>query len=231
MKKIYIMLIILSTAINIYGKPFDIKEGDNKYNVRFTYGKGYYSNLGEIFLLDLQDYDQKSEIFGISGERYIYKDLFNKKLDISLQAGFIYHKQRILDIDKANSLVNIDNPSSLRGKDTYQLNLALRFYYKDFPWNDYVRTRISVAEGISYSFNYLDIELSDMNNGDTTSKSKFLNYIELNIGFNMGDIFKVKSLDDSYIGIGISHRSGIYGLINNVSGGSNFVTMFIATDF
>ena len=61
--------------------------------------------------------------------------------------------------------------------------------------------------------------------------SNFLNYLEFGIAVNLRDITRIEPLDDFYGGVGISHRSGIFGLINGVHGGSNYVTFYLEKEF
>ena len=48
----------------------------------------------------------------------------------------------------------------------------------------------------------------------------------------MGDLIGVRSLKETYIGLGVSHRSGIFGqsrLLGNVNGGSNYIYTYLET--
>jgi outer membrane protein len=60
--------------------------------------------------------------------------------------------------------------------------------------------------------------------------SKLLLYLDPTIDLNVGDVFRSKSLRDAYFGLGVSHRSGIFGsaqLFNNVDGGSNYIYTYL----
>ena len=60
--------------------------------------------------------------------------------------------------------------------------------------------------------------------------SKLLTYLDPTIDFSVGDLFGVRSLKNTFVGIGASHRSGIFGfsqLMNNVNGGSNYIYTYI----
>ena len=51
---------------------------------------------------------------------------------------------------------------------------------------------------------------------------------------NVGDVFGAKSLKDTFVGFGVSHRSGIFGasrLLGNVSGGSNYIYGYVESAF
>ena len=64
--------------------------------------------------------------------------------------------------------------------------------------------------------------------------SKLLLYLDPTIDINVGDLFKARELRETYVGIGVSHRSGIFGsarLFNSVNGGSNYIYGFVETGF
>ena len=50
------------------------------------------------------------------------------------------------------------------------------------------------------------------------------------IDISLGDLIGVKSMRETYVGLGVSHRSGIFGtsrLLGNVNGGSNYIYSYI----
>jgi outer membrane protein len=50
----------------------------------------------------------------------------------------------------------------------------------------------------------------------------------------VGDLIGVRSLKQTYLGFGVSHRSGIFGaspLLGNVSGGSNYIYSYVESAF
>ena len=56
-------------------------------------------------------------------------------------------------------------------------------------------------------------------------------YLEFGFSVDLKDVTTVNFLDGTYLGIGISHRSGVFGLYNGVKGGSNYVTYFLEKEF
>ncbi|MES2955624.1 MAG: MipA/OmpV family protein, partial [Pseudomonadota bacterium] len=59
-----------------------------------------------------------------------------------------------------------------------------------------------------------------------------LNYLDPSIDFSLGDLIGRPGLKDTYLGFGVSHRSGIFGssrLLGNVNGGSNYIYTYIET--
>jgi len=88
-----------------------------------------------------------------------------------------------------------------------------------------------LGEGISYTNEIVYTELLEaaQENGNN---SKFLNYIDLSLDFSVGRLIKYQTFDEVYMGWALKHRSGIFGLINNVKqGGSNYNTIYVEAKF
>ncbi len=187
-------------------KPVATEE--NLYKLRLMYGWGYDNTLQELVLEGRGDrFENVSEV-GIFVERYLHKNLWDKNVELSLQLGYIRH-----DEDGLNNFVN-------------QYNAGLKLYWTRFPWSGHVRTKIFTTGGISYTDKKLWLELED-----DDDVSNFLFYLELGIEVNLADITRIKSLEHCYLGGGISHRSGIFGVFDGVHGGSNYPMVFISIEF
>lgn len=93
---------------------------------------------------------------------------------------------------------------------------AIDFRWTDFPWNEYVRTTIALAEGGSYASQIDEEERLRANN---MQGSNFLNY------FSPELTLALPSLPNDELMFRFQHRSGIFGLINHVFGGSSFATV------
>jgi len=51
---------------------------------------------------------------------------------------------------------------------------------------------------------------------------------------SLGDLLRSASLRDTWLGVGVSHRSGIFGwtsAFNNVNGGSNYIYGYLESSF
>ncbi len=224
MKKLIITLIIL-LSLNLYGetegegknrKAFDVD--GNKYIIRPLYGVATRSDIGDLITFkDLKGDPNGGKIAGIQVERYVYKNPYDFPVNITLQSSFITHFNSYSG-EKADYYTN---------KDTYEINFGIKIYWTEFPWDKYVRTRLGVSEGLSYTSNITNLERYNQHN---EKNSNYLNYIDVTLSFNAKDITRMDNLEDTYIGIGISHRSGIFGTINGVDGGSNNVTFFFETE-
>jgi outer membrane protein len=113
--------------------------------------------------------------------------------------------------------------------DFWQLNAYMKALWHGFPWSGRVMTRIGLGVGISYAHGVPMLELRDqMKNGRSTSR--LLNYLDPTIDVSVGDLLGVQSLKRTFVGLGVSHRSGIFGtsqLLGNVSGGSNYIYTYL----
>jgi outer membrane protein len=113
--------------------------------------------------------------------------------------------------------------------DFWQMQAYFKAYYYGFPWRETLRTRLGFGLGIAYASHIPFGEQRDqaLRNRDT---SKLLLYLDPSIDVNVGDLFRAKSLRETYFGLGVSHRSGIFGsaqLFNNVDGGSNYIYAYL----
>lgn len=64
--------------------------------------------------------------------------------------------------------------------------------------------------------------------------SKLLNTFDPTADISLGDVLRVKRLRETYLGVGVSHRSGIFGtsqMFDNVDGGSNYIYGYVESSF
>ena len=114
-----------------------------------------------------------------------------------------------------------------------QLDLFMKAVYSGFPWNDRVRTRLGFGAGVSVAQRAPYIEVSSQAAAGK-STSRILQYLEPTLDVNLGDIVGARALKDTYVGFGVSHRSGIFGasrLLGNVNGGSNYIYTYVESAF
>ena len=109
--------------------------------------------------------------------------------------------------------------------DFYSFMAFFKAYFYGFPWDRYLRTRIGLGSGLSYSESISEMEQRDQaKHGRGTWK--LLNYLDPSIDFGVAR--------DVYVGLGVSHRSGAFGksqLFGNVNGGSNYIYVSVETTF
>jgi MipA family protein len=114
-----------------------------------------------------------------------------------------------------------------------QLDVFMKAYYHGFPWASRVKTRLGFGAGVSLAQRVPYIEASSAAVNKDPS-SKLLQYMEPTLDVSLGDMIGARSLKDTYIGIGVAHRSGIFGssrLLGNVNGGSNYIYGYLESAF
>jgi MipA family protein len=111
--------------------------------------------------------------------------------------------------------------------DFWQLNAYMKAFYYGFPWSHRVRTRIGLGAGLSLAERVPHAEAGKRVPRDERT-SELLNYLDPTIDINLGDLLRPRR--ELYLGLGVSHRSGIFGAsqtLGNVSGGSNYIYTYI----
>ncbi len=115
--------------------------------------------------------------------------------------------------------------------DSWELDLFMKAFFYGFPWDEQLRTRLGFGFGLSVAERIPYTEQTDADaNGELTSK--LLNYIDLTVDFSIGDVLQSKKLATTYLGLGVSHRSGLFGsaqIFGNVYGGSNYFYLYLET--
>lgn len=113
--------------------------------------------------------------------------------------------------------------------DLWQLNAYMKGLWYGFPWSDRVKTRIGLGVGVSYAHGVPMLERRDSVAGGR-STSRVLNYLDPTIDVSIGDLLGVRAMKEVFVGMGVSHRSGIFGssrMLGNVSGGSNYIYSYV----
>ncbi|MEO5659307.1 MAG: MipA/OmpV family protein [Polaromonas sp.] len=134
-------------------------------------------------------------------------------LDFVGYAGLTHHNDRGL---QANGL---------------QFDLFMKAFYYGFPWSERVKTRLGMGAGVSMAQRAPFIEASSQAAAGKQT-SRMLQYLDPTLDVSLGDLVGSRALKETYIGFGVSHRSGIFGasrLLGNVSGGSNYLYTYLET--
>jgi outer membrane protein len=186
--------------------------------VRLGYGQSSDCDLMEIVSLQcttVNTQDDTSIIVTDFGQ-VLVRRLNGWPLDIQGFIGFVKHLERGIQ------------------EDFWQVQGYFKPIYSFGPWlNDRLRPRIGFGAGISYASRIPFTEQRDqaVRGRDT---SKLLLYLDPTIDVSVGNLFGVRELRETFVGLGVSHRSGIFGssrLFNSVDGGSNYIYTFIETNF
>ena len=114
-----------------------------------------------------------------------------------------------------------------------QVDLFMKAYYHGFPWRDRVKTRLGFGAGVSLAQRVPYIEATSAALGNEAS-SRVLQYLDPSLDISLGDLIGSRALKETYIGFGVSHRSGVFGasrLLGSVNGGSNYIYGYVESTF
>lgn len=154
-----------------------------------------------------------TRIWGVDIGRPLVQHVNGWPLDFAAYVGVVAHDERGL---RANGL---------------QLDAQIKARYYGLPWSERVKTRISFGAGFSLAQRVPLTEVRDQaRRGRATNR--LLNYLDPSIDFSVGDAIGNRRLKDTFLGVGVSHRSGIFGssqLLGNINGGSNYLYGYIET--
>ena len=117
--------------------------------------------------------------------------------------------------------------------DFWSVRAYVKSYFYGFPWDEKIRTRLGLGLGLSYAQRIPLMEVRDLQDRGRNT-SKLLQTFDPTIDFSLGDLLRAKELRETYLGLGVSHRSGIFGTsqtLGNVNGGSNYIYSYVETTF
>lgn len=183
---------------------------ESGYSMRVAVGKPTFYSFAEIMTAQFGNYRDDLKAYNIDGGYLLKKGLFGEPIDLYLRGGLTYYNETAQD-------------------DVYGADIYIKAYYNIDFWNN--RVRFGVGEGASYTSRILEIEQLDAQKHNDNN-SHYLNYIDVSFDFDLGKLIKYKALHETYIGVLLKHRSGIFGLIHNVKhGGSNYESVYIEKNF
>ena len=180
------------------------------YSLRLAHGQASQNNFGEIISGDLGSHPRDLSVTALDGGYLLFHDIYDLPFDLYLRSSLSYFNEDQFD-------------------DAYEVTLYFKLYYNLDFWGN--RVRLGFGEGGSYTSAILETEYLEAQEKNDNN-SKYLNYIDVSLDFDLGRLIRVDALRDLYIGYALKHRSGIFGLINNVKkGGSNYNTLYLEKKF
>jgi outer membrane protein len=218
MKNSVLFLLLLAYSSVLFASSKD-------FSLRFAYGKESDQDLGQI--LTFQDPTKSKYDFYVysldAGYRFA-KNAWDFPLDFYAKGGVALFTGE--DLSKYPELVGMKD---LYNNDVYEFTFYIKAYYKLFSDT----LRIGFGEGGSYVTHYLAPEVIEerTETPDDPKYSKYLNYLDISLDVDLGKLFNTTMLQETYLGYTLKHRSGIFGLINGVHGGSNYNTISIERNF
>ena len=217
-------LFVLLLAATVYSS---VVEAAQKYSFRFAYGIESDSDLGQIISFQKPtDHKYRFDVLSLDAGYLLAPSLFELPLDLYIKGGTaLFRSEDLSTYPELRSMKDVSD------KDVYEFTLYIKLYYNiDFLDN---RVRVGFGEGGSYVTDYLAPEVIEERTESPSDPkySKYLNYLDISLDIDIGKLFGVKSLQNTYLGYTLKHRSGIFGTINGVSGGSNYNTISIEKNF
>jgi outer membrane protein len=181
--------------------------------VKALYGKSSDCDVAQVMLLKCTSTNtiDQTRVAALEVGRPFIERLNGWPLDFVGYVGVLHHNERGLQ------------------DDSWQANIYMKAYYYGFPWSQRVRTRLGFGAGLSYANRVPYVELRDQL-ARGRSSSRLLNYLDPSVDVSVGDLIGVKSMRETYLGLGVSHRSGIFGtsrMLGNVNGGSNYIYSYL----
>lgn len=181
--------------------------------VKVVHGKATDCDVAQVMLLRCISTAtvDRTRITGIEVGRPFIERLNGWPLDFVGYVGALHHEERGLQ------------------ENSWQLNAYVKGYFYGFPWGERVRTRLGFGAGVSYAERVPYVEMRDQTARGRNS-SRLLSYLDPSIDVSVGDLIGVHSMREAYFGLGVSHRSGVFGssrLFGNVNGGSNYIYSYL----
>ena len=185
------------------------------WTVRINAGFSTDKDLGEIATGDVEIDSGNQSMVGVDVGRPLVDDFHDWPLDFAWRVGV----QRLLEHGAQ--------------PDTFAQTAYLKMYWRPFPWERVVGTRIGFGEGLSYAWDVPAVERRYAARHDEDT-SRLLNYLDVSLDLNVGDVIRNESARSCWLGLVISHRSGVFGLVDifgNVHNGSNYNTAALECGF
>lgn len=197
------LLLLLLLGLNLIA-------AQNNYSMRVAVGKPTLYSAADIATGSFGQYRDDLKAYNLDGGYLLKKDLFDWPIDLYLKGGLTYYEETTQD-------------------NAYGADLYIKAYYNIDFWEN--RVRFGFGEGVSYINRILEIEQIDAQLHNDNN-SHYLNYLDISLDFDLGKLIKYKALNETYVGVLLKHRSGIFGLIHNVKhGGSNYECIYVEKNF
>ena len=186
-------------------------------SLKLSSGASTANGCSLVGIVSLQCLNVNHKVFtslvGIQGGKRVIQDWHDWPLDVFVEVGLDRHLEHGQQTDAT------------------QVEGAVKFFYHRFPWDALFHTRLGLGIGVSDSSRPL---FAEWNPKDTqvsqAPRSHLMNYMEPTVDVSLGDLFKVDDWRQTYLGFGVSHRSGIFSnarLLGKVDGGSNFMVIYL----
>jgi hypothetical protein len=98
----------------------------------------------------------------------------------------------------------------------WEFNILPVIRWKRFPWNEFLTTTVAIGDGLSYATEVPSLEQSSLTN---ERAARLLNYFLFEMTVAPPDEHRWSIVTR------VHHRSGVFGMFNDVHGGSNVIAV------
>jgi len=205
--KFIVTLFLLLSSITHAG---DIEE--NRYSARLFGGASSASDFDQLYTFTgFNTSPYGTNVYGADVGYKLFENIFDWPFDIYAKTGLSYFQE------------------NGHQDDFLELTLYFKIIYKLNLFGN--QFRLGIAEGGSYAGRVPYVEAQEAI-AENDNQSNFLNYMEITLDFDMGKLFRVKSMENYHLGYLIKHRSGVQGLYGGVyDGGSNYNCVYVEKNF
>ncbi|MEA3193283.1 MAG: MipA family protein [Betaproteobacteria bacterium] len=191
--------------------------GSRPLVIRALYGNSSDCDVGRIVQSKCTSRHtvDETDIWGIDIGRPLIRQPNGKPVEITAFLGAQRH------IERGNQ------------SDFWEYKAYLKAYYWGFPWDRLVRTRFGIGAGLSYTEQIPVMEERDQAKSNAGTW-KLLNYLDPTIDIRLTDLIPTPPLRDTWFGVGVAHRSGMFGWSRQfgyVDGGSNYIYVYLESNF
>ena len=196
-----------------FGSHHRVFEEKEPLIVKALYGRATDCHLNKTMLLRCVSTDTVGEtrVAGIELGRPFITGLKGWPLDFVGYISLLHHDDKDLQSDAT------------------QFNVYMKAFYYGFPWSGRIRTRVGFGAGVSI-VDHVPFNEARGQALRGKSTSRMLNYLDPTVDISIGDLFGSRAMKETYLGVGVSHRSGIFGssrMLGNVDGGSNYIYTYV----
>ena len=179
---------------------------------RIAHGFATESNIGDILMGDTIEDPHRNQLTSLAYGHPLSDSLFGIPLDIYFTPMVAWHWA-----------------SDVQSSSLEWVGAIKAYYTVNWP----SKWRIGLAEGLSYIKRISYIESKELNQKGY-KPSQLLNYVDVSLDVNLGDLLGMKSLDRAWLGYSVHHRSAIFeksSQFARIKGGSNYNTLYLQIDF
>ncbi len=182
----------------------DSKVEDSRWALRGLVGFGTSSRLLNILAGDFEKVSGTT-VYSLELSYLIKENVMGLPINFSVAGAEMLHLS-----DKS--------PTS-----AFQTNLYIKLEWTDFWWDDHLRTKFGIGEGLSFVDR---ITYSETVRRDGRGSKRALNYLDISLSLNARDLAglarvdevfgaDLESLENTWLVLNVSHRSGVFGLFGD----------------